>query len=486
MEEDVSVYARNCAVCQSVNLPHHARPVPLQKLPLAKAFNDRVHVDLMGGWPVDQGFKYLMVLQDAHTKWVELCPLVDKSAEEAAGGIVRNWIDRHGVMRQIVSDQGKEFVNHILAEVCKSLHVEHQTTSVGHPQSNGLVERSNRTIIAYLRKYLDGKNTWVALLPMLQFSFNTAPHASLQRSPYVALYLRRPNVPGNLYADPHMYAEEEMSQLLDFQARVQREVLSAENEAWKTQKEQFDKAARVKHIQVGDVVYVDRPHSGHQFQKFQPLYFGPCIVVEVTKHENLVVKRDDGKLIQVHKNRVKLGSFGEQLFQDFPSDLPSTLPTRPVERQPPPVDSEEEDEEFGSPGVEAETPVSPKGTPAARPEGQEPPEESGTIVHPSPSPQTPVQIEPPPSAEPGPRRFGEEDLGASPELILRKFPGLRLADPPAQEEPARDAGPKTKQSRADRWRAFFKGRTPKLTRKRAKETGQKVEILWELTFEEHE
>ena len=72
-----------------------------------------------------------------------------------------------------MSDQGREFVNHTMEEVCKLLHISHQTTSAMHSQANGLVERTNRTILAYLRKYLEGKNDWLDKLPALQFAFNT-------------------------------------------------------------------------------------------------------------------------------------------------------------------------------------------------------------------------------------------------------------------------------------------------------------------------
>ncbi len=112
----------------------------LEKVP---DFNFRIHIDLLGKWPKNQGYTYLLVIQDAFSKWVELVPLIDKTAESAAKGILDHWIHRFGPIKVLVSDQGKEFVNSLTAEICKHHGIAHQTTSALHPQSNGLVEHTN-------------------------------------------------------------------------------------------------------------------------------------------------------------------------------------------------------------------------------------------------------------------------------------------------------------------------------------------------------
>ncbi len=133
--------------------PPHRKPAPLGKLQQVTDFNQRVHIDLLGKWPEDNGNTYLLVIQDAFSKWVELYPLPDKTAEATAAGLMKEWIHRYGIMHTLVSDQGKEFVNTILSTICRQLGIAHQTTSALHPQSNGLVERTNRTIINFLHKY---------------------------------------------------------------------------------------------------------------------------------------------------------------------------------------------------------------------------------------------------------------------------------------------------------------------------------------------
>ncbi len=70
-----------------------------------------------------------MALQDAFSKWIELVPLPDKTADTAASAIVTKWIRRFGRMQMLVSDLGREFVNHTMKGIRKLLKVRHQTTS---------------------------------------------------------------------------------------------------------------------------------------------------------------------------------------------------------------------------------------------------------------------------------------------------------------------------------------------------------------------
>ena len=323
MEQEVELHCKGCKICLAVNQPAHKAPVAMGKLPPVSRFNQRVHVDLMGPLPREQGSRYLLVIQDAHTKWVELVPLMDKTAVKTVKGIVTSWITRHGCMEGLVSDQGKEFVNSTMTGLCEKLHISHQTSSVMHPQSNGLVERTNRTIIAHLRKYLEGSNDWVNLLPSVQFAFNSNVHSSTKHPPFRLVYGRRPNVPDEMRDESlhPRYTEDELGQQLRRQAQLQQEVAGASEEAWKIQKATFDKRCRQKQLIVGDVVYLNRPHSGGQFQKFQQLFMGPYTVLKLLSNDNVELIRDDGKISNVHKNRIKLASFSSQVFRTPPSAL---------------------------------------------------------------------------------------------------------------------------------------------------------------------
>ncbi|KII67751.1 Pol polyprotein [Thelohanellus kitauei] len=63
------------------------------------------------------------------------------------------------------------------------------------PQSDGLVERANRTLINMIAKHLNASNDWVSLLPALSFPYNTSAHGVTKVSPYNIMSNRMPYLP---------------------------------------------------------------------------------------------------------------------------------------------------------------------------------------------------------------------------------------------------------------------------------------------------
>ena len=78
---------------------------------------------------------------------------------------------RVGVPKEILTDQGTNFTSKLLAELYRLLQVKDVRTSPYHPQTDGLVERFNRTLKNMLRKTVtnEGKD-WDRLLPYVLFA----------------------------------------------------------------------------------------------------------------------------------------------------------------------------------------------------------------------------------------------------------------------------------------------------------------------------
>ena len=100
---------------------------------------------------------------------------------------------RVGIVREILTDQGSCFMSRVLKDLLSMLQVRHLRTSVYHPQTDGLVERFNKTLKTMLKKGMevDGKN-WDQLLPPVLFAIREVPQASTGYSPFELLYGRRP------------------------------------------------------------------------------------------------------------------------------------------------------------------------------------------------------------------------------------------------------------------------------------------------------
>lgn len=112
-------------------------------------------------------------------------------AEHIAEELV-NLFARVGVPKEILTDQGSNFRSQLLQEVYRLLHVQPIRTSPYHPQTDGLVERSNQTLKTMLRKTAKeaGKN-WDKLLPYVLFAYREVLQTSTGFFPFELLYGRQ-------------------------------------------------------------------------------------------------------------------------------------------------------------------------------------------------------------------------------------------------------------------------------------------------------
>ena len=93
-----------------------------------------------------RGNRYIVVLKDALTKWVEMGSLPDKTADSVISWLVENVVLRHGVPHVIITDKGSENCNSIMDDVMKVLGCTHINTTPHNPRSDGLAENQMRTL----------------------------------------------------------------------------------------------------------------------------------------------------------------------------------------------------------------------------------------------------------------------------------------------------------------------------------------------------
>ena len=88
---------------------------------------------------------------DHFTKYAEAVPCITASAEETCDHLINTWIARHGCPRTFQSDNGTAFVGELTKELMRQSQMAQAHTTTYHPQTNGLVERQNRTLVSMLR-----------------------------------------------------------------------------------------------------------------------------------------------------------------------------------------------------------------------------------------------------------------------------------------------------------------------------------------------
>ena len=118
-------------------------------------------IDFTGRLPrTRSGNSVIMVVGDYLTKWVEALPIPDQTAGTVARTLVEQVITRFGTPLEIHTDQGREIEAGLFQGVCQLLGIQKTQTTPFHPQSDGMVERFNRTVTTMLKTRTTGMNTF--------------------------------------------------------------------------------------------------------------------------------------------------------------------------------------------------------------------------------------------------------------------------------------------------------------------------------------
>nr|GEX34108.1 reverse transcriptase domain-containing protein [Tanacetum cinerariifolium] len=99
--------------------------------------------DFMGPFSSSRGNKYILVVVDYLSKWVEAKALPTNDARVVCK-FLKNLFARFGTPRAIISDRGTYFCNDQFAKVMLKFGVTHRLATPYHPQTSGQVEESNR------------------------------------------------------------------------------------------------------------------------------------------------------------------------------------------------------------------------------------------------------------------------------------------------------------------------------------------------------
>ena len=100
-------------------------------------------------------FKYVLVVVDMFSKWVEVYPCRRFDTTSVVKHLVTDFVCRFGIPCRISSEQGTHFMAELTKEMCKALQIKQTFHCAYHPQSAGVVERENGTLKNHLQKICD-------------------------------------------------------------------------------------------------------------------------------------------------------------------------------------------------------------------------------------------------------------------------------------------------------------------------------------------
>ena len=116
MREHIRCFVKRCPLCLMMS----AIKNPIDVLPLTNASYKPMYfigMDTKGPLtPESNELQYILVIIDHFTRYIELYPLKDTSAQTSAQPLVE-YIAWYGISAYIQSDKGSQFVNEVISEV---------------------------------------------------------------------------------------------------------------------------------------------------------------------------------------------------------------------------------------------------------------------------------------------------------------------------------------------------------------------------------
>ena len=137
-----------------------------------------------------RGHRYVLTVVDYATRYADAVPLQHIDTGTVAEAMWTVWT-RVGVPDEVVHDCGRQFISDVMKQVERLQGVASIHTTLYHPQSNGLVERFNRTLKEMIKKTTqDQPEEWDRFLPALLFAYRETPQRAADFSPFELLYGR--------------------------------------------------------------------------------------------------------------------------------------------------------------------------------------------------------------------------------------------------------------------------------------------------------
>ena len=174
LDKDIEESVRLCNECQ---LNQSNPPVaPLNPWSWPSRPWARVHLDYAG--PIEG--HYLLILIDAHSKWIEALPTKSTSSH-ATIELLHSIFAQFGLPETIVSDNSSCFVSEEFQQFLKSNGIKQITSAPYHPSSNGLAERGVQIVKKGLKKTTEG--SMKSRIAKVLFAYRNTPHCTTGNSP---------------------------------------------------------------------------------------------------------------------------------------------------------------------------------------------------------------------------------------------------------------------------------------------------------------
>eukprot|EP00253_Pinus_taeda_P025531 PITA_25531 len=239
--------------CQIFDGKEKLQPLPLKPIEVSAPFQ-QWGLDFIGEiHPASsRQHKWILTAIDYFTKWIEAIPTRQDTDVVIVSFLENNILSRFGCPNKLITNNAAAFKSKRMVEFCHKYHIILGHSTTYHPQGNGLVESSNKSLVNIIKKLLEmNKKSW---------------HKRLVNA---------------LWADREADNEEDpmqrkLNQMVHLQ-QTREEVFKNTSKLQEKIKKIYDRKEKVDKFQVDDVVlkWDARNEEKGKHSKFENLQKGP-------------------------------------------------------------------------------------------------------------------------------------------------------------------------------------------------------------------
>ncbi|XP_041973495.1 uncharacterized protein LOC121729152 [Aricia agestis] len=304
MRTYVAQYLKSCDLCQKYKATN-LKPAGLLQTPVLQQRFEVLAMDLFGPLPeAEGGEKWVFLIEDTASRWIELFALCDATAESCAKVLIEEVFLRYGLPRRVISDNGSQFVSAVMQKAMFVLGVQQALIPVYHPEANP-AERKNRELKQLLGILVGPEHRqWPTVLPKVRFALNSAYNQGTGQTAAYLTFAREMRSPITVHTDlrdivsqqnfvPQItpYLKEFARILLDVKHRVeeQQDLRKASGDSKRRESPSFAE---------GDLVLVDAHLMSNAAKgftsKFAPKREGPYRVAQLVSPTSFIVEDANG------------------------------------------------------------------------------------------------------------------------------------------------------------------------------------------------
>lgn len=314
MKDDVSNWVLKCDVCAADKIPQRKPKAPLGSLGVGATLAT-LSTDLVGPFPITpRRNRFILVLTDHFTKWVEIFAIPDQTAATTASVILNEVIARYGAPLSIHSDRGSNYESQIFHELCQLMEIKKTRTSVRNPKGNGQAEKFNKTLVRMIKAYLKGEQEdWDLNLGCLAAAYRATPHTSTGLSPNMMMLGREVRIPAELrngaLCEPEGDTVTSYGEYVDWlRDRIQAAHDIARNyldKAAKRHKYTYDTRLRHMSYEPGDCAWYLHERRVLGISPKLQMAYELCVILRKINDVNFLIRLEGGQDRVVHHDKLK-------------------------------------------------------------------------------------------------------------------------------------------------------------------------------------